>query len=101
MKFATHHVALIRRGLELLVDPNLGLVAVALEHLELVGLLQQLPAHGRLVVQHVTALQQLKAKRRKPLIFSACFLLIHIPSPNIYSPPPFWYFPYLKSFSFF
>jgi hypothetical protein len=63
-KQLTYQVALIRRGLEFLVDPALGLVTVALKQLELVGQLQLLTAACRPLVQQVATTQKLVATLR-------------------------------------
>jgi hypothetical protein len=53
-------VALIAGCLELLVDPDLGLIAVALKQLPLVALLQALAPDARPLVQRVATAQQLQ-----------------------------------------
>lgn len=56
---SSHQVALIRGSLQLLVDPALGLVTVALKQLELVGELQLLATARRLLIQQVAAVKEL------------------------------------------
>ena len=56
---STYQVSLVGGGLEFLVDPDLRFVAVALKHLELVGLGEPEPARRRALVQGVASLQQL------------------------------------------
>ena len=56
----TYQVALVGGGLQLLVDPDLRLVAVALKHLQLVALLEAHSAHGGALEEGRTPLQQLQ-----------------------------------------
>ena len=59
MAARVYQVSLVRGGLEFLVDPDFRFVAVALEHLELVGLGEPESASRRALVQGVAPLQQL------------------------------------------